>query len=275
MVNFIKKSVIVLISIIFVTTIASASSRVDLTDNFDLDINIRNHMTQLRATWDPIINTKDSKNYLKVGLYAYDQDTEILDYYEDPNLYVSGWKCKHKQNTAYTLGKVYQSEDYGSIKKNDKKLLIKDFNQRGIVISSDKEFPYQTYAHSEQTHISYLQRRKENNEINDEIYDSKNDSYNYNNFLMFYYSKNEMCISCNGAMSRILEEDNFGDLVSYYQGNKVTLNKRNKKGFVPIKIDTNNENTFNIFYLALNRQYDVSDKIDFSSGSNIYHTYNL
>lgn len=238
--------------------LASNIKRLDLSEDFQFDKTISRHMESLKQSWSGQVESL-SKNHLKVGLYAYHRKEGAWDFFEDPNLYVSGWKCTHKGQNSYTLGKVYDSNDYDDLDKKAKTKIQKDFKARNISISMENDFPYQTYAHSEQAHISWLQ----NSSFNDALYDKKLKKSNYSNFLMLYVSTNEMCNGCSGALSSLLDEDMLSGLVYRFSG----LPERIKKVKIAMK-----EDTFNIFYIALHPKHKIVKSVDLSEGNSIYHT---
>lgn len=243
--------------------LASEIRRFDLTENFDVDPVIRKRAVRFVTENFSEVDNEYTRNHLKAGLFAYNDNGNRWEFFEDQNLYVSGWKCDHinKWTHAYTIGKVYDPQsyktksifathkDYKDLSLKTKAKVQEDFMMRNIQILD--EFPYASYAHTEQAHLSFLQNSKEKEYL-----------YNYSNFLMLYYSTKEMCANCTGTFSSLLEEDMLTGLVYRFNGSREILEKS------PMK----SEDSFNMFFIGLNDKYNLSSSIDTSAKNHMYHT---
>lgn len=128
---------------------------------------LRIHINQKRTEWlndvDSMYYKEDTRNYLRVGLYAYNVQDQQWEFFMDNNIYVSGWKKQdnggNTGSNLYYLGNAYGKDiGYLSLDQNIKKKIRQNFLNRGLFYSETiKDFPYQLYAHSEQALISHLE----------------------------------------------------------------------------------------------------------------------
>lgn len=239
----------------------SYSSVIYLSDDFQTSSTI---LTQHIKTTVPYlletVDKKNSRNYMRVALYAYEPMNARWYYKEDSDTYMSSWNYDNKNldyKNCITLGKSYGNgteKNFNDLKQNEKERLQKDFFQRGKCGEKDqginiKNFSEESYCHSEQSFISMLQKRILLKEKPDDL------SY-FQQFLVLLVSTNEPCSKCEPTLLYLLKNNELAEFLPYFKG---TWTKLDEEKLVEEKTVNKKNFTTNILYEYLR----IPEKISF------------
>lgn len=197
---------------------------------------LSNHINQKRAVWLEEVNTniykEKRRNYLRVGVYAYSFLYRKWDFFEDHNIYVSGWiKDTNTQNNLYYVGDAYGGGEYSGLQKNTQTKIKESFIKRGLHCNADTIFPFASYAHGEQGLISCLEEKSKVEKtgltvILNKITDTDNDVITYSfdrvvnkkadvhekqytHYLMLLVQTNPPCQNCEMVLSKKVRDNSF------------------------------------------------------------------